>query len=261
MGDKTVHQHTTPETYLKNFYNTEQLWVSDVNNKAKPFLRNVNDIYVNNIYEFIKNGEIVLPNFNEKEFGDMESDYPKFLKKLKRKVELGEMISEKEKEFWMIWIDLQLFRTEKTIKFFDEIAKEMFGLSKEDAHNFTNSNTIPFVGMYKSVKNGEQYDSAFKRIYDVIKKMKMRIFYIDDEREFITSDNPVIVNKLEQIIFPVNSKIAFVFDYGIEGVYDCSNEYYDYIMGCTIANANRHIYSKERMRKSQIKSYRGVVTN
>lgn len=254
-----MHSHTVPETYLRNFFEKEQVWQYDLQGR-KTYMQNIGNMTNNRIYEFKKDGKIENFKFNEKEFGKIETEYPKYFKRLKMSAEKFQSISKEDKVFWYIWMALQLYRTTKAITLSDELAMKFFSVEKEEAHNITNAITIPFVDMYQCVREEKTYKTAFSKTVKTFEKMNFTVVIIEDEKEFITSDNPVCVIGWEQVVFPVSIKMAIILTKIDEnGIYSCTQDIYDYVMGVTIECADKYLRSNNRMSRAEIKSYRNLV--
>lgn len=274
----TKKQHYVPQVYLrwwKTDSNTEK------NKKNKDFIYQYDQINPDNnkiypvpikdvcqedyLYEFRdkeNKDNFINVNFYERCYKYFEDCFNKHLLALEKTVDLKKKLLHKEEIWWKAWICLQLVRTKRTLELACDIQNEMYG--------YTDKNEIlSLVGPFmKSIQDGikSEHDNFFYYICDKVVNLGIYLFIIDEhdeKHEFITSDNPVCISKeLDIVIYPVTPKMCF----GLKNKEYDSQDWivpvieseYNLLMNDIINNADRKLYSKHRLKKSEVKSFKNA---
>lgn len=278
----TKKQHYVPQVYLR-WWKTD----SDIENskKNKDFIYQYDQINPDNnkpypvpikdvcqedyLYEFIdkeNKDKFINVNFYETCYKSFEDCFNKHLLRLKKSVDLKKKLLHKEEIWWMAWICLQLVRTKRTLEIACDIQNEMYG--------YTDKNEIllllgPFM---KADQDGlkSEHDNFFHYICEKVVKLSIYLFIIDEDdekHEFITSDNPVCISKeiskeLDIVIYPVTPKICFLLktkEYDSQDwIVPVIESEYNRLMNDIVNNADRKLYSRHRLKKSEVKSFKNA---
>lgn len=162
----------------------------------------------------------------------------------------------------MTWICLQLVRTKRTLEIACDIQNEMYG--------YTDKNEILLlVGPFMKSNQDEvksEHDNFFHYICKKVVKLSISLFIIDEhdeKHEFITSDNPVCISKeLDIVIYPVTPKICFLLktkEYDSQDwIVSITESEYNLLMNDIVNNADRKLYSRHRLKKAEVKSFKNA---
>jgi hypothetical protein len=229
-NQKSKNHHYVPRVYMKNFAvrknNDYYIYAfpKNENNNLSPFLVNIRNICSENrllTLEGNKEDNLLLENFYSTE---IEDDYIDFYKLLSDRS--YNTITDFQKKKLIVSVITMFYRSIKWInaynKFSDEIIRKSFVTSaqlnkKSNISENNISKTIDFVALkniqadkrhaHKQMIVIKQLEIAFKFI-ELIQNDTINLFEIQDDSEFITSDNPVLFKNIDshlQIPFDVNN--------------------------------------------------------
>lgn len=223
----TVDQHYVPQAYLQGFSpDNKNIYAYRLKDAFQPSgpvpIKSI--CYKRNLYELRnENNEIVAENHLEDFFCAFESEFGKYRKQLESKAFIEanyqslHFLSKEEKDFWRIYIAVQMMRTPQILQFVQEIVeKELQGqLKANEARTVTLKTCLPF---FQRIKEG---DKSF--LFDTILGMNDMYFSvgIDNTDSIFTSDYPLFimspsqtVDSIEQVIFPITSHLVLILNGG-----------------------------------------------
>lgn len=188
---KKIQHHYISETYLKNFCDeNNHVWVIGENDKI--FFTNPNNIFKENHFNTV-NGSLAI----EENLSEIEG---KFNSIIQDKIKKHILISVEEKALLSLYLST-IFNRVKIRRESEKKALEDL-VTWADSFKGTISSAIPSTGktinieaIRKSLEDfkpffaGSSYDVSFY-VADYIFKMNWRFLLINNEGEFITSDNP-----------------------------------------------------------------------
>ena len=227
----TVDEHYLSQVYLRGFvpgytpgetYDKKKkyfIWRYDVVSGEQIEVSTKSQCSVDNLYElFGKNGEYLLRNHLEKAFGDIEKKFASQRLKLEKKAYYKDntktkcFLDKDEKDFWVLFIVLQILRHPDTIDSAAKLAKEIIdrSLSDQQARNFALSHCAPFV--YEADENNK----TTQLLIDMAAPMRGMDFTVlyDEEGRFITAEKSVYVEAkahpektldYKLVVFPITS--------------------------------------------------------
>ncbi len=223
----TVDEHYVPQAYLQGFSSdSKSIYAYRIRDAFQPNgpvpIKSI--CYKKNLYELRnENDEIVAINHLENFLCAFESDFGKYKKQLEGKAFIEanhhslHFLSKEEKEFWRIYIAVQMMRTPQILQFVQEIVEnELQGqLKANEARTVTLKACLPF---FQHIKEG---DKSF--LFDTIQGMNDMHFAVgvDNTDSIFTSDYPLFimspsqtVDSIEQVILPITSRLVLILNGG-----------------------------------------------
>lgn len=233
----TKKQHYIPQVYLRGF-SPEYLSSERKKSKREKHTIYFYDLkkeqqsvmpipiksvcYENDLYEVTgENGDIVLPNFLEKCFSELENMFGKYRADLERKVfqksnyEIKCFLKKEEKAFWVTYIILQIMRLPEVLKLAEEVGRQTLG-NEFPNHQIKSAMRYFCLPLFKEIEPNDPSAAVIEYFLDRLKNMNFAVG-VDYQGRIITSDNPVFVctketqdKEFERIIFPISAQICLL---------------------------------------------------
>ena len=224
MAEKqiTKRQHYVPQTYLEGFSTDGiHLYAYHIKSaaaigKAVPIDSVCHEDY---LYEFRDSGgQIVNINLLEDALCDYEGQFTDYKRKLEEKAYCKEnfetkcFLTKEEKNFWKMYLTLQILRNPIILKGTAEIVKSELPESDiSEARNYALAINLPLV---KKAEPGDM--NAFIHFLSLLIRKKLTIGYTENDHLF-TSDLAVYGYSptkgefdFESMWFPINSKLVLI---------------------------------------------------
>ena len=224
MSEKqiTKRQHYVPQTYLQGFsLDGKRLYAYYI--KKAEAIGNAVPIdsvcYEDYLYEFRDSGgQIVSINLLEDSLCNYEGMFADYKRKLEEKAYCKEnfetmcFLTKEEKDFWMVYLTLQILRNPIILNGTAEIVKSELPESDiTEARNYALAISLPLV---KKAEPGDM--NAFIYFLSLVNRKKLTIGYTENDHLF-TSDLAVYGYSptkgefdFESLWFPINSKLVLI---------------------------------------------------
>lgn len=268
----TKDEHYIPRVYLRGFSaDQNRLFAYRLKDGFQPpdpvSIRSI--CYEDNLYEIKnENDEIVAANHLETFFCAFEREFGKYRKQLEDKafIEVNHhslhFLSKEEKDFWRIYIAVQMMRTPQILQFVQGIAEEeLQGLLKaNDVRRITLKTCLPF---FQRIKEGDK-----SLLFDTIQGMNNMYFAVgvDNTDSIFTSDYPLFimspsqtVGSIEQVVFPITSRLVLILNGGKQKeafkkncLFSIQQEDLDIVKKSIADAADEWIYSKKPLTPREI---------
>ena len=218
----TVDEHFVAQGYYKAFSENEvTFYAYDVSNRKqhdRPFPI-WSQCFQKNLYELRdENDEFIIRNYIEKTLADVEGEFLRKREALVKKAykencRTKSFFTTNEKDFWKIFIGLQLLRTKSTLDRTIELIKKHFGkdLNENIATDYALFASFPFWG-----EDNKDFFSLFYNLINMMKDMHITLF-IDESESIFTSDNPVFIHApkmaeglIDLIVFPLSPRMVII---------------------------------------------------
>lgn len=196
----TVDEHYIPQVYLKGFSsNNKTIFRFDLKkeNQSSKEVPISSIAFKKNGYEMQDgNNAFINRNFIEKSLSMIEAQFPKYREMLERKAFLKEnwdtisFLSKEEKDYWKLFVTLQLMRDPVFIKAGQESAHTYYKntISLQAAKNRTLIGCFPFF--QSSINNPT--GTLFEKVFDILYEMNVMVKAARGSN-LIISDNPVCI--------------------------------------------------------------------
>ena len=284
----TKKQHYIPQVYLRGFspdylrkkekatatekytiycyaLESEEQW-----KKAVP-IKSI--CYKNYLYEmFDEQGQIIIPNYFEHCFAELEKMFGKYRKKLEAKVFIKDnfyikcFLTEDEKIFWTTYIVLQILRSPQIIRCAEEQCKNTWKNEVSDiqARNISRQFTMPFL---KEITENDIEAYLIEFLWKPMKNMSFGVG-VDSEGKIVTSDKTVFIcsetekipcEEYDKVIFPISSQIC-LFMFGEKNKQKCNKNFLfpiheedrEEIVKSMSVSAYENLYSNHLLSKEEI---------
>ena len=280
----TVKQHYIPQVYLRGFSpEYEKAKRKEIDKRrCTIYLYDLSDGQRNNeeikdicyedyLYEVTgNNGEYVVFNHLEKILGFFEQKFSDFRRKLEAKVfyeenyKTGSFLTREEKDFWIVYIAIQLLRSPSILRSAEEFNKEFFGekVSDAQARNISRLFCLPF---FKEIDENSEEAFVFQAIVEPMMKMSFAVG-VDRKGSIITSDETMYIYSSEipcqeygKVIFPITANICLILLGGEEKrkhkrrnfLFPISDEKRDEIFWSIVYSARERIYANHPLDKHE----------
>ena len=230
------NHHLQPNFYLKGFRSdpdekNPKVWVYE---KGKPFYDGKTEQFQNprhlttekaarkkDFYAFVKEDGI---KEYEKYENLLRDNFEEPAKPVLEKLRRFEIIDDKEKEIFSLYVASMITRTESAKNIYLKTVEEKASSMNEDYQKTLKKeeNKIKITEIITSskedLKHGEFFPKSIIRMAEnisdrFINRMYRRFLIAPDNMPFLTSDKPVFYTKLDEIrsevIFPISSKVMF----------------------------------------------------
>ncbi len=282
---ETIKQHYIPQVYLRGFSpEYEKVKRKEIDKRRCTIYwydlkdrqnqnEEIKDIcYEDYLYELTgSDGEFVLFNRLEKFFGFFEQKFSDFRRKMEAKVfyeenyKTGSFLTREEKDFWIVYIAIQLLRSPSILKRAEEFNKDFFGekVSDVQARNISRLFCLPF---FKKLDENSKEAFVFRTIIEPMMKMSFAVG-VDYKGGIITSDETMYIYSSEipcreygKIIFPITANICLILLGGEEKkkykrrnfLFPISDETRDEIFWSIAYSASEKIYANHPLDKHEI---------
>lgn len=283
----TVSQHFVPQVLLRGFSTTYS--VGEKTAKSRKYMVWRYDTIIDeqkqvptssicvedNIYEYTgKQGEFVLRNALEKILGKIESKFHERRNQLESKAfqesnyNTNCFLDKDEKDFWVLFITLQVLRDPEVIELASELYREICdsSLSEKQARNVALNYCVPFL-------NAENENIAeTKLLVEMAAPMRAMNFHVlvDKSGGFISARRGIHIEArtmperyadYELIVFPITAYLCMVLSKKKEGRY--MNRLVEADEMCKedvlywLSRKNTELFSNHRFSKAEIAVIRG----
>ena len=224
MNKPTKNQHYVPQVYLKGFscdeihvYRNELNGDRIVSSKLVPIESIFREKYLYEIKD--SNNSFVALNHVEKCLSALEGMFSTYRNKLLNKAFNKEnhrtkcFFTAEEKNFWKLFVVLQMLRSPAVLEVARQFSAEYFGnsISTNDAYCIATQMCLPF---FKELKPEDE--NCLTKFLEPVYPMSIALG-VDYSGRIITSDNPVFfysqdktVSNCEKIVFPITSQLVLI---------------------------------------------------
>lgn len=264
----TKKQHYVPQVYFKGFSDDLiKIWSFPIDALDKGAYVPIESVCRENyLYEFKDNNEnLILPNRIEIVLSQLERLFYEYRGKLIEKTAIEQnyntkcFLSYQEKEFWKLYIAVQILRDPILLDTVSLFAKECWGdaLTENQRKGFALNQCLPFLNEIKA-----EDKIVFNAMLQTLNEMSFLVG-VDEKNSIFTSDSPVFmcsqagetprIEKIEQIIIPITSGLAFILFGGTNKklyrnrLYKLDEEALKHIKYSIAYAANNRLFSRKKL--------------
>lgn len=289
----TKMQHYIPQVYLRGFspeyLESEKkeiptarytIYCYDLKtenqiNKAVP-IKSV--CFCENLYEVIgDNRKIVIPNYLEKIFSKIETNYGKYRHNLEIKAFNKEnnktkcFLTGEEKIFWATYILIQILRIPQILELAAQTALETWGdeINEQQAKNIAKIFCLPF---FRKMKEENKEVEIFNTLFKPMEEMSFGVG-VDRKGKIITSDKPIYMytkefscKEYEKVIFLISSQICLFLFGGEEKeksrknfLFEINDDVREEIVKSMTVTSFQKLYSNHVLDKTELKCVKEVL--